>query len=251
MLRKTSPRASWCQIAHDYWEKLVGGIFVPGDRGSYPSEGEILSAYNEILSRHPECKCKILKVKVPGMLKNSSGDLFQRGDRVSGIWIIELLESRDVVLEFFMSSASLYVSFKHNGLPTILVRSATCDLQQTMKNFEAFINNYPVHLVGLEQEKIEFEKRLKIEQMTKASIKAGVSQILTPLGYEWDLVDKGNYFALRIGMGKKKLVEMTLNGKNFTRRLPVLEETLQNIENLLKNLTFPVDISMNKELVKL
>ena len=57
------------------------------------------------------------------MLKNSSGDLFQRGDRVSGIWIIELLESRDVVLEFFMSSASLYVSFKHNGLPTILVRS--------------------------------------------------------------------------------------------------------------------------------
>lgn len=87
MLRKTSPRASWCQIAHDYWEKLVGEIFVPG------------------------------------MLKNSSGDLFQRGDRVSGIWIIELLESRDVVLEFFMSSASLYVSFKHNGLPTILVRS--------------------------------------------------------------------------------------------------------------------------------
>jgi hypothetical protein len=251
MFRKTSKRASWWQVDHDYWEKIVGKILVPGERGCYPSEGEILSAYNEMTARQPECKCKILKAGPFSKPKTTSGDLFQQGDRITGIWIIRLLESTDIVLEFFMSSSELYVCFKRKGFPSIHVRSATCDLQQTMKNFEAFIDNYPAHLAGLEQEKIEFEKRLKIEKMAKLSIKTGVSQVMAPLGYEWDLVDKGEYFTLRIGLRKKKLVEMTLNDKNFTKRIPIIPQMLQNVENFLKNLTFPVDISMNKGLVKL
>ena len=250
MFRKTGKKASWIQTALNYWEKIVGEILVPAEPGSYPSEGEILSAYNEMTTRHPECKCKILKSGNPGLYKTSFGELFQQGDRITGIWIIRLLESTDVVLEFFMS-ASLYVCFKRKGLPSVLVQSSTCDLQQTMKNFEAFIDNYPAHLAGLEQEKIEFEKRLKIEKMAKLSIKTGVSQIMSPLGYGWDLVDKGDYFTLRIGLGKKKMVEMTLNAKNFTKRVPAIPENLKNIETLLKNLTFPVEISMNKGLVKL
>ena len=251
MFRKTGKKASWIQIAFNYWEKIVGEILVPAEPGSYPSEGEILSAYNEMTTRHPECKCNILKAGKFGKSKTNSGDLFQRGDRITGIWIIQLLESTDVVLEYFMSSSDLYVCFKRKGLPSVLVQSSTCDLQQTMKKFEAFIDNYPAHLAGLEQEKIEFEKRLKIEKMAKLSIKTGVSQIMSPLGYEWDLVDKGDYFALRIGLGKKKTVEMTLNAKNFTKRVPAIPENLKNIETLLKNLTFPVEISMNKGLVKL
>ena len=251
MFRKTKKNASWSQIAHGYWEKIVGEILVPGERGCYPSEGEILSAYNEMTTRHPECRCNILKAGASGKPKTASGNQFQQGDRISGIWIVRLLGSTDVVLEFFMSSAQLYVHFKHKGMPSIIVRSATCDLQQTMKNFEAFIDNYLIHLVGLEQEKIEFEKRLKIEKMAKLSIRTGVSQVMSPLGYEWDLQDKREYFALRIGLGKKKLVEMTLNAKNFTKRVPVIPETLEKIEKLLKDLTFPVEISMNKGLTKL
>jgi hypothetical protein len=251
MFRKMSKRTSWGEVARNYWEKLVCGIPIPGERGSWPSEGEILSAYNEMKVRHPECRCNILKAGAPSKQKTSSGDLFQRGDRITGIWIIRLLESTDVVLEFFMSSSDLYVCLKRNGLHSILVRSTTCDLQQTMRNFEAFITNFPTHLADLEQEKIEFEKRLKIEKMAKLSIRTGVSQILSPLGYDWDLVDKGEYFTLRIGLGKKKLVEMTLNDKNFTKRIPIIPHVLENVENFLENLTFPIDISMTKGLVKL
>jgi hypothetical protein len=248
MFRKTSKRASWGQVDHDYWKKIVGEIMVQAEPGRFPSEGEILSAYNEMTTRHPECKCKILKMEIPGKSKTSSGDLFQQGDRITGIWIIRLLESIEVVLEFFMSSSGLYVCFKRKGLPSVLVKSSTCDLQQTMKNFEAFIDNYPAHLAGLEQEKIEFEKRLKIEKMAKLSIKTGVSQVMSSLGYEWNLVDKGDYFTLRIGLGKKKLVEMTLNDKNFTKRIPNIPHVLENVENFLKNLTFPVEISISKGL---
>lgn len=251
MFRKTSKRASWGQVARHYWEKQVCGILVPGERGCSPSEGEILSAYNEMKARHPECRCNILKAGNVGLYKMVPGDLFQRSDRITGIMIAMPLGASNSSIGFMLSSSLFYVHFCTEGIAPFSHSVDICDLSKTIENFEAFIDNYPAHLAGLEQEKIEFEKRLKIEKMAKLSIKTGVSQVMAPLGYEWDLVDKGEYFTLRIGLGKKKLMEMTLNDKNFTKRIPIIPQMLQNVENLLKNLTFPVDISMSKGLVKL
>ncbi len=177
------------------------------------------------------------------------------GDRIDSIKITALLDAVGSFIELTLRFTNFCVDFRvdlsKSGIGTFSDICYTCDLMQTMKNMESFIDNFPEYLAAYQKEEIEFEKMFKIEQMAKASIKAGVAQVLTSLGYEWDLVDKGEYFALRIGIGKKKLVEMTLNDKNFTKRLSLLPETLKNIENLLKNLTFPVEISMNKELVKL
>ena len=251
MFRKMSKRTSWGEVARNYWEKLVCGIPIPGERGSWPSEGEILSAYNEMKVRHPECRCNILKAGAPSKQKTSSGDLFQRGDRITGIMIAMPLGTSNSSIGLMLSSSLFYVHFSTDGIAPFSHAVDICDLAKTIENFEAFITNFPTHLADLEQEKIEFEKRLKIEKMAKLSIKTGVSQVMSPLSYEWDLVDKGEYFTLRIGLGKKKLVEMTLNDKNFTKRIPTISQMLQNVENFLKNLTFPVDISMNKGLVKL
>ncbi len=251
MFRKTSKRASWGQVARNYWEKLVCKILVPGEPGCCPSEGEILSAYNEMKVRHPECRCNILKAGSIGLYKVLSGDLFQRGERITGIRIAMPLVVANSSIEFIFSSSLFYVHFCSDGIAPFSHTIDICDLGKSIGNFEAFITNFPAHLAGLEQERIEFEKRLKIEKMAKLSIRTGVSQILSPLGYDWDLVDKGEYFTLRIGLGKKKLVEMTLNDKNFTKRIPIIPHVLENVENFLENLTFPIDISMTKGLVKL
>ena len=42
-------------IAHRYWERLVDRILVT-EHGYEPSEGEVLSAYNDLKERHPECE---------------------------------------------------------------------------------------------------------------------------------------------------------------------------------------------------
>ena len=52
-------------------------------------------------------------------------------------------------------------------------------------------------------------------------------------------------------LGEKRMVEMSLNDKNFTKRIPAIPEMLKNIEGLLKTMPFSVDISMTKGLVKL
>jgi hypothetical protein len=86
--------------------------------------------------------------------------------------------------------------------------------------------------------------------MASSSLKACVSQMLSPIGYEWNLTDKGKYFSLQIKISEKRIIEISLNEKNFTKRIPVIPEILKNIENLLNTLPFPIDISMTKEFLK-
>jgi hypothetical protein len=51
-------------------------------------------------------------------------------------------------------------------------------------------------------------------------------------------------------MGDKRMVEISLNDKNFAKRIPVIPEMLKNIEHMLETMPFPVDISMTKEFLK-
>ena len=56
MSNKLSKDRAFERTISKYWEKLVNGILVPGERGCAPSMGEILCAYNDMKSRQPECK---------------------------------------------------------------------------------------------------------------------------------------------------------------------------------------------------
>jgi hypothetical protein len=47
------------------------------------------------------------------------------------------------------------------------------------------------------------------------------------------------------------MVEISLNDKNFTKRIPAIPEVIKSVESLLETLPFPVDISMTKGILKL
>ena len=229
------------QEARKYWEKLVRGILVPGERGCAPSEGEVLGMYNDMKTRHPDCKCNILR--------SGKGKIVQPGDKISGIRIVFSLDAGASV-EFVLASSLYYVHFNTDGVAPFSHQVDTCDLSRTMKNIEDFVNNFPAHLVALEKKKIEFEKNAKLKEMARLSLKTSVAQMMSQMGYEWDLADRGKYFLLRIEMGDKRMVEISLNDKNFAMRIPVIPEMLKNIERMLETMPFPVDISMTKEFLK-
>ena len=232
------------QEARKYWEKLVCGILVPGERGCAPSEGEVLSMYNDMKTRHPGCKCNILRSG------KGHGGMIQPGDKISGIRIVFALDAASSV-EFILAESLYYVHFKTDGIAPFSNRVENCDLSQTMKNVEDFVNNFPTHLAALEDKRIEFEKKLKLKEMARLSLKTCVAQMMSQMGYQWDLSDRGKYFSLLIELGEKGMVEITLNEKNFTKRIPVIPELLKNIESMLGTMPFPVDISMTKGILKL
>ena len=231
------------QEARKYWENLVRGILVPGERGCAPSEGEVLGMYNDMKTRHPDCKCNILRSG------KGHGGMVQPGDKISGIRIVFSLDAGASV-EFVLASSLYYVHFNAYGIAPFSHQVDTCDLSQTMKNIEDFVNNFPEHLVALEKKKIEFEKNAKLKEMARLSLKTCVAQMMSQMGYEWDLSDRGKYFLLRIEVGPKRMVEISLNDKNFAKRIPVIPEMLKNIERMLEKMPFPVDISMTKGFLK-
>jgi hypothetical protein len=71
------------------------------------------------------------------------------------------------------------------------------------------------------------------------------------LSHEWNLADKGKDFLLQIELGKKRMIEISLNDKNFTKRIPAIPNVLKSVEGLLETMPFPVDISMTKGILKL
>jgi hypothetical protein len=142
------------------------------------------------------------------------------------------------------------VHFKNDGIAPFSNRVENCDLSQTMKNVEDFVNNFPTHLAALEDKRIEFEKKLKLKEMARLSLKTCVAQMMSQMGYQWDLSDRGKYFSLLIELGEKGMVEITLNEKNFTKRIPAIPELLKNIESMLGTMPLPVDISMTKGILK-
>ena len=237
MIKKKSKERSFDQFARKYWEKLVNGILVPGERGCVPSEGEVLSVYNELKESQPECECIIVRTG------KGSGEFFQQGDKIAGIRIVRQLGLVGSI-EFCLSG-NFHVRLEIEGFMPFFRTEANCDLTQTISNFENFIDNFPRYMEVLERKKLEFEKNNKLEEMAKSGIQATVSQLLTPMGYRWDLVERERDFLLKIGRRGTR-IEFTLNRKNFTTRVAELPDALGQIEALSKNMTFPMNIEIIK-----
>ena len=234
---KLSKERVFERTVRKYWEKLVNGILVPGERGCTPSEGEVLSVYNELKERHPECECFILRTG------ERSGEFYQQGDKIGGIRIIQQLGSVGSIE--FRLSGNFHMRLEIEGLMPFFRTEACCDLAQTISNFENFIDKFPSYLEEIEKKKLEFEKKKKLEEMAKSSIQATVSQLLTPMGYRWELVERERDFLLKIG-GHGTWIEFALNRKNFTTRVAELPDVLGQIELLTKNLTFSMNIEIKK-----
>jgi hypothetical protein len=202
-----------------------------------PSEGEVLCAYNELKERHLECDCIVLRTGT------HSGEFYQQGDKIAGVRIVRQLDSVGTI-EFRLST-DFHVRLDIEGLSPLSQTEANCDLTQTISNFENFIDNFPRYMEGLERKKLEFEKNNKLEEMAKGSIRTTVSQILPPLGYRWDLVERSRDYLLKVG-GRGTWMEFTLNRRNFSKRLAELPDVLGQIEALSKNMTFPMNIEIIK-----
>lgn len=229
--------------AERYWKKIAGKILVNGERGNLPCEGEILGVFNELKYQKPE---RDYFVSAYGF---NHENLFQQGNKIKDIVIrkkfsqghfVELIVNFQVTLRLSIQNLAPF-SF---SLPTV-------QLQETLANFDEFVDNFEKYFDKYEEEKTELAKRNKLKEISNKSIRAAVSQVLSAMPYEWNLVDRDEYFSLQVEMGPKKVVSMTLNGRNFAKRISRLADVLGRVQILLNELPFPMDITMTKEFVKL
>lgn len=235
MSKKITKERAFERAIHKYWERLVSKILAPGNPEHDPSEEEYLSAYNELIDRHPECSWTLLKYK--------PNPPSRKGERISGIRVVRQFNSVSTFEMALMSKS--YLSLKIEGVAPIFQGFKTCDLSQTVKNLDEFINKFSSYMQGYEKKKLEFDKKSKLENMTKSSIQTTISQLLPPMGYKWRLVERGKDFFLQLA-GHGTRIGLTLNSKNFVNRFSALPEMLKQIDSLFNTLPFPIDVSKMK-----
>ena len=228
-------------LVSNYWGRLVNSILVRGQSVSSLSEGEILCAFNELKSRRPEHR---YSVKAVGEKQKT---MFQQGDKIQEIRIAKSLDAMVSVELLVNFQATVRLSIK--DFTSISCSLPTIDLQNTLENLERFVDDFPKNFERFENALVENEKKAKIVAMAKVSIKAAVEHLLASTHYEWELIESGKFYSLRVGMGEN-VVSMTLNDKNFARRIPVLLDALRQVESLVISLPFPMDIAMGKRFVK-
>ena len=237
MTIKLSKSRSFEQIARTFWDDLVSAILVPGEYGYSPSEGEMLCAYNDMKSRHPECECIVQRIE------KSTNDFFEPGNKIGEIRIIRRWDAGETSVEFIQNASTHYVRFQSKDVNPFSLRVDYCDLPKSIKNFEEFIEKFPEYTEKLEKKRLEYEKKLKIEKMTESSIRASVSQVLKPMGYGWSLTEREHEYLLKI-FAPGILIGVVLNARNFAQRIAALPAVIVQMENLFNNLTFPIQISI-------
>lgn len=225
-----------------YWSKIAGKVLILGRRGDFPCEGTFLSAFNELKYRKPEHNYSVIAIS------DRQGNLFQQGNKIKEIKIRKDFDPANSIELLVNFQATLRLTIQ--GISPFSFSAGTIDLQKTLQNFDAFVDNFSKYLEQSKETQTNYAKKIKITEMSKASIRASVSQIMSSKPYEWDLVDWGNYFSLQVGMGKKNVVTLTLNSRNFAGRIAQLADALGQVEALFDTLPFPMDITMSKEFVK-
>lgn len=83
-------------------------------------------------------------------------------------------------------------------------------------------------------------------EVRKRSIQATVEQVLSATSYTWNLLDKSKGFDLIVHIGSQNAVKVGLDGRNFMKRMRLLQETLMQVETFLDSLKIPVEILMKK-----
>ena len=144
-----------------------------------------------------------------------------------------------------------WYNFTHVSVENIV----NLDMDGTLENIRAFTEKYHEYKEGaekiVEQKKIEMEKQKKLAEMASKSIETIVPQMMSQSGYEWNLESEYKNFGtggtteryiLRVKTKKHKMIEITLNQNNFADKIPKILNVVKQIEQLLEQAPFAVNI---------
>ncbi|MBR2899695.1 MAG: hypothetical protein IKC23_08785 [Fibrobacter sp.] len=260
------------ELLEEYWREIVKGIPKTDDSGSatnlkdantliykwksfsrtldnFSSEITNLSKANSPKLLHTLFRSKVgQKISVVQM-KLSPKTVRERGKINISLTINQETGTANV---FLNSKIGLqWHNFTHVSVENI----PNLDIDGTLENIRAFTEKYRECKEGaekiVEQKKLEMEKQRKLAEMASKSIETIVPQLMAQSGYEWNLESEYKNFGtggvperyiLRIKMKKRRMIEITLNRNNFTNKIPEILNVAKQIEQLLEQAPYAVNI---------
>lgn len=103
-------------------------------------------------------------------------------------------------------------------------------------------NDHEKNMAELQAELFAFEKEQKIHSLAQTSIRIVVQNIMSQSAYEWNLVEEERRSVLQIKMKRAMMMEISLGHKTFSKKIPKILSVIAQIEQLLGEIPYPVNI---------
>lgn len=272
MPAKKTQNKNLVNLLEDYWREIVKGF--PKTEGSGAAAN--LKDADSLVS-----KWKIFgqtlnnfALEITNVSKSKSLNPFQAffGTKaVSCISVIQMKLTPKAIKDRTKLNVSLSVNLEtgkanvflnskiglqwHNFTHVSVENIVNLDMDGTLENIRLFAEKYREYKDGaetiVEQKKLEMEKQKKLAEMASKSIETIVPQMMSQSGYEWNLESEYKNFGtggtperyiLRVKTKKHKMIEITLNQNNFADKIPEILNVVKQIEQLLEQAPFAVNI---------
>ena len=232
---------SFTELCDRFWERECKDVLVsyPSNEKHWPlNADDVLEKFSAFAEIYPKGCVSIEKRYIYKTLKIDRIILTFAFDEWMNDKIVFTVEPRQAYGIFYVI-CRLDVS---HIFPAETTRKFNCDVEETLKKVETFVKKFPEKRERMANIPLVKEKENKLLDMAEKSIETIVPQMMAALNYEWNLFCEETRYVLSIKMKKHKMIQISLTPKNFADKIQHILNVVSQMENLLDEIPFPVDI---------
>jgi hypothetical protein len=230
------------EACHNFWQPLVKKIYACNADGIFPDKDGVCAAFVNLQKALPKVDFEI------SYKQESRG--YRECDKTLAICISKSFGGRGSIRLIVNCEAEfLSIHFEYADIEAFNVpfRRCQCDLGATLDNLANFIEEFPSYCEQSSRIITEIEKEQKLEEIARDTIRATVSHIMESSKYSWNLTGDENTFSLEVSINDEYSVEMDFNTQNYLERIPALLGILNQTENFVKEIPFPITIQLQEK----
>lgn len=225
------------EACHYFWQPLVKEIYAHNADVISMHRRDVLAAFTRLQKAMPDYVFEI------SYKQESKG--YRDCDKSQ---IVCLRKSFGCVasIEFLVDCDAKYLSIRFSHIDAgnfnVPYERCWCNLDATLENFVKFVDEFPNYNEQLSRIIMEIEKEQKLKEIAQNTIRATVSHIMNSTKHQWKLFESENSFLLEVAFDKGYTIQLSFDIQNYLERIPALQNVLEQTENFLKEIPFPISI---------
>ena len=225
------------KFCHNFWQPLVKKIYAQNADVIFLHRRDVLAAFKRLQKAKPNYGFEIsYKQESKGYRNCDKSQVVCLRKSLGGAASIEFLVDCDAK---YLSIRFCHIDAGNFNVP---YERCWCNLDATLENLVKFVDEFPNYNEQSSRIIMEIEKEQKLKEIAQNTIRATVSHIMNSTKHQWKLFETENSFSLDVAFDKGYTIQMSFNIQNYLERIPTLQNVLEQTENFLKEIPFPISI---------
>lgn len=236
-MQDQSPNFTKSKSCCNFWQPLVKKIYAQNADAIFTHKRDVLAALKRLQKAKPDYGFEIsYKQESKGYRDCDKSQIICLSKSIDGVASIEFLVDCD--------AKYLSIRFSHidAGSFNVPYERCLCNFEATLENLVKFVDEFPNYNEQSSRIIMEIEKEQKLKEIAQNTIRATISYIMNSTKYQWNLSEFENSFSLEVTFDKGCTIQMSFDIQNYLERISVLQNVLEQTENYIKEIPFPISI---------